>query len=84
LEDIPVVREYPEVFPEDVPGVQPERQVKFRKDLIPCTNLISKAPYSLAPIEMKELMKQLHELLDNGFIKPNTSPWGAPSLFVKK
>ncbi|KAI3749597.1 hypothetical protein L2E82_20211 [Cichorium intybus] len=82
--DIDVVREYPEVFPADLPGLPPERQVEFRIDLIPGASPIARAPYRLAPTEMRELMSQLQELLDKGFIRPSSSPWGAPVLFVKK
>ncbi|RVW68714.1 Retrovirus-related Pol polyprotein from transposon 17.6 [Vitis vinifera] len=84
LEDIPIVREYPDVFPEDLPGLPPEREVKFTIDLVPGTGPMSKAPYRMAPVELKELKVQLQELLDKGFIRPSVSPWGAPVLFVKK
>ncbi|GJW98122.1 reverse transcriptase domain-containing protein [Tanacetum coccineum] len=84
LEDIPVVREFPEVFPEDLPGLPPVRQVEFQIDLIPRATLVAQAPYRLAPSEMQELSNQLQELADRGFIRPSTSPWGAPVLFVKK
>ncbi|GJW03271.1 putative reverse transcriptase domain-containing protein [Tanacetum coccineum] len=84
LEDIPIVREFPEVFPEDLPGLPPVRQVEFQIDLIPGTTLVARAPYRLAPSEMQELSNQLQELADRGFIRPSTSPWGAPVLFVKK
>src|SRR5581483_3925764 len=82
--DVPVVSEYPDVFPDDLPGVPPERQVEFRIDLVPGAAPVAKAPYRLAPPEMHELSKQLEELLNKGFIRPSTSPWGAPVLFVKK
>ncbi|GKB45279.1 putative reverse transcriptase domain-containing protein [Tanacetum coccineum] len=84
LEDIPVVREFPEVFPEDLPGLPPVRQVEFQIDLIPGTTPVARAPYRLAPSKMQELSNQLQELSDRGFIRPSTSPWGAPVLFVKK
>ncbi|GJY79221.1 putative reverse transcriptase domain-containing protein [Tanacetum coccineum] len=83
-EDIPVVREFPEVFPEDLPGLPPVRQVEFQIDLIPGAAPVARAPYKLAPSEMQELSDQLQELADRGFIRPSTSPWGAPVLFVKK
>ncbi|GKE50130.1 putative reverse transcriptase domain-containing protein [Tanacetum coccineum] len=83
LEDIPVVREFPEVFPEDLPGLPPVRQVEFQIDLIPGAAPVARAPYRLAPSEMQELSDQLQELADRGFIRPSTSPWGAPVLFVK-
>ncbi|GJW49468.1 putative reverse transcriptase domain-containing protein [Tanacetum coccineum] len=82
--DVPVVNEFLDVFPEDLPGIPPERQVEFRIDLIPGATPIHKTPYRLALSEMKELMSQLQELLDKGFIRPSSSPWGAPILFVKK
>ncbi|GJW14084.1 putative reverse transcriptase domain-containing protein [Tanacetum coccineum] len=82
LEDVPVVQEFPEVFPEDLPGIPPTRQVEFRIDLVPGATPV--APYRLAPSEMKELAEQLQELTDKGFIRPSSSPWGAPVLFVKK
>nr|GEZ79112.1 putative reverse transcriptase domain-containing protein [Tanacetum cinerariifolium] len=84
LEDFPVVQEFPEVFPEDLPGIPPIRQVEFQIDLIPGVAPVARAPYRLAPSKMKELAEQLHELTDKGFIRPSSSPWGAPVLFVKK
>ncbi|GJX77276.1 putative reverse transcriptase domain-containing protein [Tanacetum coccineum] len=84
LEDIPVVREFPEVFPEDLPGLPPVRQVEFQIDLIPGAAPVARAPYRLAPSEMQRSYYQLQELADRGFIRPSTSPWGAPVLFVKK
>ncbi|GKD80752.1 putative reverse transcriptase domain-containing protein [Tanacetum coccineum] len=79
--DVPVVNEFLDVFPEDLSGVPPERQVKFQIDLIPGATPIAKTPYCFARSEMKELMNQLQELLDKGFIHPSSSPWGAPILF---
>ncbi|GJS83342.1 hypothetical protein Tco_0463195 [Tanacetum coccineum] len=67
-----------------LPGLPPPRQVEFRIDLIPGAAPVTRAPYRLAPSEMKELSKQLQELLEKGFIRPSSSPWGAPVLFVKK
>nr|GFB08151.1 putative reverse transcriptase domain-containing protein [Tanacetum cinerariifolium] len=84
LEDVPIVRDFSEVFPEDLPGLPPTRQVEFQIDLIPGAEPVAQAPYRLAPSEMKELSDQLHELSDKGFIRPSSSPWGAPVLFVKK
>ena len=75
IEDILVVKEYPEVFPEDLPGLPPQRQVEFRIDLVPGVAPVAKAPYQLAPSEMQELSTQLQELLDKGFIRPSFSPW---------
>ncbi|GJT56968.1 reverse transcriptase domain-containing protein [Tanacetum coccineum] len=74
----------PDVFPGDLPGLPPVRQVEFQIDLIPGATPVARAPYRLAPSEMQELSDQLQELADRGFIRPSTSPWGAPVLFVKK
>ncbi|GJR36612.1 putative reverse transcriptase domain-containing protein [Tanacetum coccineum] len=84
LEDIPVVREFSEVFPENLSGLPPVRQVEFQIDLIPGAVPVARAPYRLALSEMQELSTQLQELADRGFIRPSTSPWGAPVLLVKK
>ncbi|GJY56986.1 putative nucleotidyltransferase, ribonuclease H [Tanacetum coccineum] len=84
LGDVPVIRDSPEVFPKELPGLLPPRQVEFRIDLILGAAPVARAPYRLAPSEMKELSKQLQELLEKGFIRPSSSPWGAPVLFVKK
>ncbi|GJR56204.1 putative reverse transcriptase domain-containing protein [Tanacetum coccineum] len=84
LEDIPVVREFLEVFPENLPGLPPVRQVEFKIDLIPGAAPVARAPYILAPSEMQELSDQLQELVDHGFIRSSTSSWGASVLFVKK
>ncbi|GKC03278.1 putative reverse transcriptase domain-containing protein [Tanacetum coccineum] len=84
VEDVLIVNEFLDVFPEDLLGISPERKVEFRIDLIPGATPIAKTLYRLAPSEMKELMSQLQELLDKGFIRPSSLPWGAPILFVKK
>ncbi|KAL0533338.1 hypothetical protein IC582_030157 [Cucumis melo] len=84
LSSEPVVREYPDVFPDELPGLPPPREVDFAIKLEPDTAPISRAPYRMAPAELKELKVQLQELLDKGFIRPSVSPWGAPVLFVKK
>ncbi|GKE98895.1 hypothetical protein Tco_0022246, partial [Tanacetum coccineum] len=84
LEDILVVREFQEVFLQNLPGLPPIRQVEFQIDLIPGAAPVARAPYRLASSEMQELSNQLQELSDRGFIRPSTSPWGAPVLFVKK
>ncbi|GJW02200.1 hypothetical protein Tco_1561056 [Tanacetum coccineum] len=70
LEDVPIVRDFPDVFPEDLPGLPPTRQVEFQIDLIPGAAPVARAPYRLAPSEMKELSEQLKELSDKGFIRP--------------
>ncbi|KAL0533867.1 hypothetical protein IC582_028138 [Cucumis melo] len=84
LSSEPVVRDYPDVFPEELPRLPPHREVEFAIELEPGTVPISRAPYRMAPAELKELKVQLQELLDKGFIRPRVSPWGAPVLFVKK
>ena len=84
LEDVPVVREFLDVFPDDLPGLPPERERDFPIDLALGTTPISLPPYRMASIELKELKAQLQELVDGGFIRPSLSPWGAPVLFVKK
>nr|GEU89238.1 retrotransposable element Tf2 [Tanacetum cinerariifolium] len=84
LEDVPIVREFLKVFPEDLPGLPPVRQVEFQIDLVPGAAPVARAPYRLAPAEMQEQSTQLQELSDKGFIRPSSSPWGAPVLFVKK
>ncbi|XP_024981748.1 uncharacterized protein LOC112518329 [Cynara cardunculus var. scolymus] len=81
---IPVVSEYLDVFPDDLPGIPPVREIEFTIDLVPGASPISKAPYRMAPTEMKELKTQLDDLLNKGFIRPSVSPWEAPVLFVKK
>ncbi|GKA89638.1 putative reverse transcriptase domain-containing protein [Tanacetum coccineum] len=82
LKDVPIVRDFPEVFPEDLPGLPPARPVEFHIDLIPGAAPVARAPYRLAPSEIKELSKQLQELFDKGFIRPSSSPWGAPVLGI--
>nr|GEU64717.1 putative reverse transcriptase domain-containing protein [Tanacetum cinerariifolium] len=84
LKDVPIVRDFSEVFPEDLPGLPLTRPVEFHIDLIPGATPVARAPYQLAPSKMKELSEQLQELYDKGFIRPSSSPWGAPVLFVKK
>jgi hypothetical protein len=84
LEDIPIVCEYPDVFPDDLPGMPPDRDIKFVIELQPGTAPISKRPYRMPPNELAELKTQLQDLLDKGFICPSASPWGCPALFVKK
>ncbi|KAL4030766.1 hypothetical protein IC575_009018 [Cucumis melo] len=80
----PVVREYLDVFPDELLGLPPPREIDFAIELELDTAPISRAPYRMAPAELKELKVQLQELLDKGFIRPSVSPWGAPVLFVKK
>nr|GEV18727.1 reverse transcriptase domain-containing protein [Tanacetum cinerariifolium] len=84
LEDVPIEREFFEVFPEDSLGLPPARQVEFQIDLVPSDAPVARAPYRLVSAELQELSTQLQELSDRGFIRPSSSPWGAPVLFVKK
>nr|GEV30864.1 putative reverse transcriptase domain-containing protein [Tanacetum cinerariifolium] len=84
LEDVSVVREFPEVFPKNLPGIPPTRQVKFQIDLVPSAAPVARAPYRLAPSEMMELADQLQELTDKGFIRPSSSPKGAPVFFSRR
>ena len=84
VEKIPVVCDYPDVSPDELLGMPPDRDIEFAIELQPGTAPISKRPYRMPPAELAELKKQLQELLDKGFIRPSTSPWGCPALFVKK
>jgi hypothetical protein len=86
VEKILVVCDYPDVFPDELPGMPPDRDIEFAIELQPGTAPISKRPYRMPLAELAELKKQLQELLDKGFIRPSTSPWGCPALalFVKK
>jgi hypothetical protein len=84
LQDIPVVREYPDIFSTDYSRLLPQREVAFGIECMPNTNPISKASYRMAPLKLKELKEQLQELLDKGFIRPSSSPWGTLVLFLKK
>ena len=74
VDEIPVVREFPDVFSDDITGLPPEREVEFTIDLIPGTEPISIPPYRMAPVELRELKAQLEELLSKGFIRPSISP----------
>jgi hypothetical protein len=84
VEKIPVVCEYPDVFPDELPGMLPDRDIEFAIELQPGTAPIFKRPNRMPPAELAELKKQLQVLLDKRFIRPSTSPWGCPALFVKK
>jgi hypothetical protein len=84
LEDIKIVCEYPDVFLEELPGMPPDRDVEFSIELLPGTAPISKRPYRMDVKDLVELKKQIEELLEKGFIRPSSSPWGAPVLFVAK
>ncbi|KAL8104390.1 hypothetical protein AgCh_028555 [Apium graveolens] len=84
LNEIPIVSEFPDVFPDEFPGLPPDREIEFSIDLVPGAELVLKAPYHMDPMEMNELAKQLQELLDKGLVRPSVSPWVVPVLFVKK
>jgi hypothetical protein len=84
LELIPVVCEFLDVFPDDLPGLSPDRDIEFTIELVPGTAPISRRPYRMPPNELAELKIQLQELLEKGFIRPSSSPWRCPALFVKK
>jgi hypothetical protein len=83
LEDIHVVREFLDVFLDDLPGVPPKRVIEFKIEVQPGTAPIAKAPYKMSPVEMKELKIQLQGFLDKGYIRPSMSPWGCSALFVE-
>ncbi|XP_070041135.1 uncharacterized protein [Nicotiana tomentosiformis] len=82
LESVPVVNEFLEVFPDELPGIPPDREIDFRIDVMPGTQPISISPYRMAPAELKELKEQLKDLLEKGFIRPSVAPWGTSVLFV--
>jgi hypothetical protein len=84
VERIPVVCDYPDVFPDELPGMPPDRYIEFTIELQLRNAHISQRPYRMPPAELAELKKQLQELLDKGFIRPSTYPWGCPALLVKK
>jgi hypothetical protein len=84
IKDIRFVCEYPDVFPDDLPGMPPKSDIEFLIDLLPGTAPIAKRPYRMSVGELEELQKQLKELLDKQFIRPSSSPWGALVIFVEK
>ena len=84
VSDIPIVSDFPDVFPGELPGLPPQREIEFDIDVVLGATSTSITPYRMAPLELKELKLQLQELLEKGFICPSVSPWGAPVLFVKK
>jgi hypothetical protein len=84
IEEIPMVQEFSDVFPDDLPGMPPERDIEFKIELQPATTPIAKAPYKMSHVELAELKTQLHDLLDKGFIHPSSSPWGCLALVVSK
>jgi hypothetical protein len=84
IQDIPVVCEFSDLFPEDLPELPPERDVEFVIELKPGTAPISRRSYRMPPNELAELKTQLQDLLEKGFIRPSSLPWGCPTIFVKK
>jgi hypothetical protein len=84
MEEILIIQEYLDVFPDELSGMAPDGAIEFKIELQPGTAPISKRPYQMPPNEMMELKIQLQELLDKGYIKPSSSPWGCHALFVKK
>jgi hypothetical protein len=84
VSNVPIIREFPDVFSDELLGVPPKREVEVTIDVLPGTFSIAQSPYRMAPAELAELKIQLLELLNKGFIRSSNSPWGAPVLFVKK
>jgi hypothetical protein len=82
--EVPVVNEFPDVFPEELPGMPPDRDIKFVIELKPGTTPIYKTPFRMTTLELAELKEHIKELLGKGFIHPSSSPWGAPVIFVLK
>ena len=83
-EEVPVVKDYPDVFPEELPGMPPDRDIEFLIELLPGTGPISKRPYRMPAKDLEEIKKQIKELLDKGYIRPSSSPWGSLVLLVEK
>ena len=84
VDSLPIVRDFPDVFPKDKESLPPEREVEFSIELILGARPVSKAPYRMAPLELAEVKRQIEELMQKQFIRPSASPWGAPVLLVKK
>jgi hypothetical protein len=84
FDDVPVLRDFPDVFPEELPGMPLDRDVEFAVEIPPGTYTISKRPYRIPPNELVEMKKQIKELEDKGFIRASSSSWGCPTMFVKK
>jgi hypothetical protein len=81
---VPIVCEYPDVFPEELPGMPPDRDIEFIIELIPGTGPIAQRPYRMNPQELIELKRQLDDMFSKGLIRPSASPWGSPVIFVDK
>ena len=84
VSDIPTASDFPDVFPEELLGLPPHREIEFAIDVVLSATPTSITPYRMAPLELKEFKLKLQELLEKGFIRPSVSPWGAPLFFVKK
>ena len=84
IEDIPILKEYTDIFPEEIPGLPPKRELDFTIELVSGVVLSSKAPYRMNILKLNELKYQLKELIDKKYIRPSVSPWGALVIFVKK
>jgi hypothetical protein len=82
--EVPVVNEFSDVFPEELPGMPHDRDIEFVIELKPGTTPIYKTPYRMATLELAELKEHIKELLEKGFIHSSSSPWGAPVIFVPK
>ena len=83
-EEVPVVKDFPDVFPEELPDMPPDRDIEFLIELLPGIGPISKRPHRMPAQDLEEIKKQIKELLDKGFIRPSSSPWGSPVLLVEK
>ena len=83
-EEVPVVKDFPDVFPKELPGMPPDRDIEFLIELLLGTGPISKTPYRMPTKDLEEIKKQIKELLDKGYIRPSSSPWGSPVLLVEK
>ena len=83
-EEVPVVKDFPDVFSEELPGMPPDRDIEFLIELFPGIGPISKRPYRMLAQDLEEIKKQIKELLDKGYIRPSSSPWGSPVLLVEK
>ena len=83
-EEVPVVKDYPDVFPEELPGMPPDRDIEFLIELLPGTRPISKRPYPMPANDLEEIKKQIKELLENGYIRRSSSPWGAQCFWLRR
>ena len=84
IDKLPVVNEFPEVFPDEIPDVPPDREVEFSIDLVPGRKPVSMAPYLMSASKLAELKKQLEDLLDKKFVRPSVSPWGRRCCWLRR